>query len=49
MKGKKTGHNAKTQVLPQKKNEKAPKIPAGKDKDFGGIPEIDPKKFIGCG
>ena len=49
MKNKKTGVNSKNQIPPKKKNSKAAKIPAGKGKDFGGIPDIDPKKFLGCG
>ena len=49
MQHKETVVNTKTQKLPQKKNERVPKIPPGKDKDFGGIPDFDPKKFLGCG
>ena len=49
MKEKKTGHNTNTPAIPQKKNEKATKISSGKDEDFGGIPDVDPNKFLGCG
>jgi hypothetical protein len=49
MKKKKTRASSKTKVLPHEKNKKESIIAAAKEKDFGGIPDIDPKKFLGCG
>ncbi len=39
---------------PEKKEPQAPQRPpkqAGKakEKDFGGLPDLDPKRFLGCG
>jgi len=49
MKNKKTWVNSKNQALPQEKNKKESKMPATKNMDFGGIPDIDPIKLLGCG
>ena len=48
MKKKKTWVNSKNQVLPQEKNKKELQMPGTKNIDFGDIPDIDPKKFLGC-
>ena len=49
MNKKKTTNNSKKTAFSQMKNIEEAKIPKDKNKDFGGIPDIDPKKFLGCG
>lgn len=49
MKKKKTKPNPKIKILPHDKYKKESINAAGKEQDFGGIPDIDPKKFLGCG
>jgi hypothetical protein len=48
MKKKKTRPSSKIKVNPLEKNKKE-SINAAKAKDFGGIPDIDPKNLLGCG
>ena len=49
MKKKKLSPNSKEENLAPKKSKGQAKLTAKKDKDFGGIPDIDPKIFLGCG
>lgn len=49
MKKKRTKPDPKIKVLADDKNKKESIIAAGKEIDFGGMPDIDPKKFLGCG
>ena len=46
---KKENSSSKGKKLSNKKKEGQKPLILKKDKDFGGIPDIDPKKFIGCG
>lgn len=47
MKKKKLNSTLKEENVKPKKSQK--QLPTKKDEDFGGIPDIDPKKFLGCG
>ncbi len=47
MKKKKVNSSSKEENVAPKKSQK--ELPTNKDKDFGGIPDLDPKKFLGCG
>ena len=49
MKKKKLSPNSKEENPAPKKSKSQAKLTAKKDKDFGGIPDIDPKIFLGCG
>ena len=49
MKKKELNSSSKEENLARKKSNRKKQIPTKKDKDFGGIPDIDPKRFIGCG
>ena len=49
MKKKKLSPNSKEENLAPNKSKGQAKLTAKKGKDFGGIPDIDPKIFLGCG
>jgi hypothetical protein len=49
MKKKKLSPILKEENLAPKKSKGQAKLAAKKDKDFGGIPDIDLKKNLGCG
>ena len=49
MKKKKLNSNSKEKNVTHKKSNPENQKPAKKAKDFGGIPDYDPKRFIGCG
>lgn len=49
MKKKKLNSSSKEENVAHKKSNPKNRIPAKKDKDFGGIPDLDPKRFTGCG
>ena len=49
MKKKKLNSNSKEENITYKKNTKRKPVAVKKDQDFGGIPDVDPKKFLGCG
>jgi len=39
----------KDETKPHQKIKKPKSAPSEKGNDYGGIPDIDPKKFLGCG
>jgi hypothetical protein len=41
--------NSKKKSITQKIKRKQRNLTSKKEKDFGGLPDIDPKKFLGCG
>ena len=49
MKKKKLNSTSKEENVAHMKSNPKKQIASKKDKDFGGIPNIDPKRFIGCG
>ena len=49
MKKKKLISYSKEDNIAPKKSKGQLSLATKKDKDFGGIPDIDPKKFLGCG
>jgi hypothetical protein len=46
---KKENSSSNEKKLLNKKSKDQNPLPSKKDKDFGGIPDIDPKKILGCG
>ena len=49
MNKKKTKSNSKEEKVTLEKSTGNKPHSAKNSKDFGGIPDIDPKKFLGCG
>lgn len=47
MKKKKLNSTPNEENIAPKKSQK--ELPKKKEKDFGGIPDLDPKKFLDCG
>lgn len=41
--------HSKEKTLLNEKNKTPKPLSPKKEKDFGGIPDIDPKRFLGCG
>jgi hypothetical protein len=46
---KKENSSSNEKKLLNKKSKGQKPLPPKKDKDFGGIPDIDSKKILGCG
>ena len=46
---KKKASSVKKKPLPQQEKSRGKQGPQSPDHDFGGLPDLDPKKFLGCG